>query len=76
MYAISNNYVGRIGEEDFQMFVLIRYVEIVFVYYFTDNASGTTIWTNLNDTYPNTIQVQYLWIVSSSFGEQDFQRLH
>ena len=33
---------------------------------------GTTILTNLNNTYPRTICVRYLRILFSSFGGEDF----
>ena len=52
----------------------ISYVQIVFGYYFANNVDGTTIWTNFGYKYPRTIYVQYLRILFSSFGEEDFQR--
>ena len=50
-----------------------NYVQIVFGYYFDDIVGGATIWTNFNYTYPSTIWLQYLKILFSSFGEEDFQ---
>ena len=50
----------------------INYVQIVFGYYFANNVGGATISTNFNKTYPRTISVQYLRILLSSFGEEDF----
>ena len=39
-----------------------------------NNVGGATIWSIFNKTYPRTICVQYLRILFSSFGEEDFQR--
>ena len=58
------------GEEDFQRFC----IKLSKLFYFKDNKRGTTIWTNFNYTFPRTIFAQYLRILFSSFGEEDFQR--
>ena len=47
---------------------------MVFVYYFADNLGGATILTNFNSTYLRTICVQYLRILFSSSGAEDFQK--
>ena len=51
----------------------IFYVQIVFGDYFANNVGGATIWTNFYCTYPRFIYVQYLRILLSIFGEEDFQ---
>ena len=65
--------LSSFGEEDIQKFAL--YIQIVFGYYFTDNATGPTIRTNFYYTNLRTICMQYLRILLSSFGEEDFQTL-
>ena len=62
------------GEEDFQRFAINYLVQIIFGYYLANNVGGITIRTNFNYTCPRTICVQYLRILFSSFGEEDFQR--
>ena len=47
-------------------------VQIVFGYHFADNVGGATIRTNFNYTCLRSICVQFLRILFSSFGEEDF----
>ena len=38
-------------------------------------VSSLISWSNFNYTYPRTICMQYLWILLSSFGKEDFKAL-
>ena len=53
----------------------VFYVQVVFGYYFPDNVGGATIETNFNYKYSGTICVQYLRILLSSFGKENFKSL-
>ena len=61
-----------LGKADME--VRTRLVQCHYIFYPTKRSKTSMLGFTGNYTYPRTVRVQYLRILLSSFGEEDFQK--